>query len=309
MRHLITWADYSVTEIRRILEIASDLKELSHRRIRPAILERKVLGLLFAKPSLRTRVSFEALANQTGASSLFLGEEVGWGSREPAHDFFPVLTSYIDCLVIRANRHQDVVEASKFSRCPVINGLTNLAHPCQALADVMTIEEISGTAEGLKIAYVGDANNVAFSLALLSCKLGARFSIAAPPGYAFAAERVADIQAQVAYPGRFQQTEDPARAVQGANIVYTDVWTSMGQEKESAQRIRDFESYQVNDMLLQHAADDVRFMHCLPAKRGEEVTSDVIDGERSITLQQAENRLHAQKGAVVWLLTEAEVNQ
>lgn len=308
MRHLITWADYSVAEIRRILEIANDLKELSQRRIRPAILERKVLGLLFAKPSLRTRVSFEALAYQTGAASLFLGEEVGWGRREPAHDFFPVLSSYVDCLVIRAHRHQDVIEASKLSRCPVINGLTNQAHPCQALADIMTIEEIAGTAEGSKIAYVGDANNVAFSLALLGCKLGAKFSIAGPPGYAFTAEQIAEIQAQAAGPDLIEQTQDPVQAVDGANFVYSDVWTSMGQEDESARRIRDFESYQVNEDLLRNAADDVRFMHCLPAKRGEEVTGEVIDGPSSATLQQAENRLHAQKGAVVWLLTEADVS-
>ena len=198
MRHLLSWTDYSVEEIRRILEIASDLKKLNQDGNRPPVLERKVIGLLFEKPSLRTRVSFECLAAQTGGSSLFLGDDVGWGKREPIQDFIPILTSYIDCLVIRAKSHQDVVEASKYSLCPVINGLTDLTHPCQALADIMTVEELFEPGEPIKIAYVGDANNVAFSLALLACKLGFEFSIAAPNGYQFSNEDQTKIVEQAA---------------------------------------------------------------------------------------------------------------
>ena len=185
MRHLISWSDYSTDEIRRILEIGNDLKKLALEGNRPPVLERMVIGLLFQKPSLRTRVSFECLANQTGGSSLFLGEDVGWGKREPVQDFIPILTSYVDCLVIRAKRHEDVVEASKYSRCPVINGLTDQTHPCQALADLMTLVDLFGSIEDKKISYVGDANNVAYSLALLACKLGVQFSIAAPENYQF----------------------------------------------------------------------------------------------------------------------------
>ncbi len=306
MRHLITWSDYQVADIRRILDVAADLKKLCLQGIRPPVLERRVIGLLFEKPSLRTRVSFESLAYQTGGASLFLGDDVGWGSREPARDFFPILTSYIDCLVIRAKRHQDVVNASHLSRCPVINGLTDLAHPCQALADLMTIEEIAGTLENVKIAYFGDANNVAFSLAQLACKLGVRFSIAAPRAYQFAAATCHQIRERSSQSDLFEQTEDPAVAADNANFLYTDVWTSMGQEVERERRMKDLAAYQVNERLFAFANDNARFLHCLPARRGEEVAQSVIDGERSATLQQAENRLHAQKGLVVWMLTELE---
>ncbi len=306
MRHLITWSEYPVADIRRILEVAVDLKKLLRDGNRPALLERKVIGLLFQKPSLRTRVSFESLAYQTGGASLFLGDDVGWGSREPARDFFPILTSYVDCLVIRAKRHEDVVMASELSRCPVINGLTDVAHPCQALADIMTVEEIAGTLEDVKIAYFGDANNVAFSLAMLACKLGIRFSIAAPEGYQFGRNAQQRILAHAREPGLFEQTDRPQVAAAGAHFLYTDVWASMGQESEQEKRRRDLAAYQVNELLFDRAAEDARFLHCLPARRGEEVVESVIDSERSATILQAENRLHAQKGLVVWLLNETE---
>ena len=309
MRHLLSWADYSVEEIRRILEIAIDLKKLSREGNRPPVLDRQVIGLLFEKPSLRTRVSFECLASQTGGSSLFLGDDVGWGKREPIQDFIPILTSYIDCLVIRAKSHDDVIEAAKYSSCPVVNGLTDRTHPCQALADVMTIEELFEPNEGNKIAFVGDANNVAFSLALLACKLGIQFSIAAPEDYQFSQEDQLQIVSQAADKNLFHQTTDPTMAVKNANIVYTDVWTSMGQESESKKRLNDFADFQVNDTLFEHASANAKFLHCLPARRGEEVTSSIIDSKKSATIQQAENRLHAQKGLVVWLLTESERNK
>ena len=304
MRHLITWSDYSEEEIRRILDIANDLKSLSREGNRPAVLERRVLGLLFEKQSLRTRVSFECLATQTGAASLFLGEDVGWGKREPIRDFIPILTSYLDCLVIRAKSHADVVEATKYSQCSIINGLTDYAHPCQALADIMTIEELCSPGEKVKIAYIGDANNVAYSLALLAGKLGMQMTIGSPPGYRFSEQSLNEIEQAAKSPGLCKQFDDPREAVRDAHIVYTDVWTSMGQEAESAQRRKDFAEFQVNQELLSHALPDVRFLHCLPARRGEEVTAEIIDSECSATIQQAENRLHAQKGLVVWLLTE-----
>ncbi len=305
MRHLISWEDYSADEIRRILDISADLKKLALEGNRPPILERMVIGLLFEKPSLRTRVSFECLANQTGGSSLFLGSDVGWGTREPIQDFIPILTSYIDCLVIRAKNHDDVVQASKYSRCPVINGLTDLNHPCQALADLMTVDELFGGFEEKKVCYIGDANNVAYSLALLACKLGARFSIAAPDGYQFSKEAVDSIESNSAAQGLLEQTTDPVQSASGADAIYTDVWTSMGQETEAEKRKQDFAKFQVNRELFKHANDNARFLHCLPARRGEEVTADVIDSDISATIVQAENRLHAQKGLIVWLLTEA----
>ena len=306
MRHVLTWADFTVAELQRILEVAADLQQLDREGNRPAVLARKVIGLLFEKPSLRTRVSFECLAYQTGAAALFLGGDVGWRTREPIQDFIPVLTSYVDCLVMRVSSHQDLMEVSRQSRCPVINGLTNEAHPCQALADLLTMEQIFSGLDGLRVAYVGDANNVAFSLALLSCKMGIEFRIASPPGYQFSSDKVGLIAAQAARSDSFHQFADPRQAVRGAQIVYTDVWTSMGHESEAERRRIDLANYQVNRELLEQADSKARFMHCLPARRGEEVTADVIDGPQSATVIQAENRLHAQKGLVVWLLTEAE---
>ena len=306
MKHLITWADYSETSIRRILEIAGDLKSLIKQGNRPTVLERQVIGLLFEKPSLRTRVSFECLASQTGGASLFLGEDVGWGKREPIQDFIPILTSYIDCLIIRAKSHEAVIEATKYSHCPIINGLTDFSHPCQALADILTIEELFNSNENIKIAYVGDANNVAYSLALLAGKLGIRFSIAAPEGYEFPATAVEQIKKASSADDLFEQVRKPQEAADQAHVIYTDVWTSMGQEAESAQRLKDFTGYQVNRELFSLANPEAKFLHCLPARRGEEVSADVIDSDISATVQQAENRLHAQKGLVVWMLTEAQ---
>jgi len=304
MRHLLTWSDFSTNEILEILDVAAQLKfELRSGR-RAAILQHRVIGLLFQKPSLRTRVSFESLAAQTGASSLFLGEDVGWGKREPASDFFPVLTSYLDCLVIRAQRHPHLVQAANLSRCPVINGLTDHAHPCQALADVLTMRELFGDLAGRKIAYIGDSNNVAFSLALLSRKIGIRFSIASPPGYQFDETHLERLNVSHPTNRDVEITTDPWQAVIDADVIYTDVWTSMGQESEREKRLQHFRDYQVNTALLAGAKDSVRFLHCLPARRGEEVSADIIDGPVSATIHQAENRLHAQKGLVVWLLRE-----
>lgn len=306
MRHVLTLADLSTDEVRRVLEIARDLKAKLYAGQRPDLLKNHALGLLFEKPSLRTRVSFETLTAQLGANSLFLGQDVGWGEREPICDFIPILTSYVDVLVIRAKSHGKVTEAVEYARCPVINGLTDIAHPCQAFADVLTMMELipGGDLTGTKLAYLGDANNVTYSLALICSMLGIELRIGAPPGYQFEASFLAELNAK-AGKTLISQTDDVTEAVDGANFVYTDVWTSMGQEAESQKRLVDLAGYQVTQQVMSHAAKGARFLHCLPARRGEEVTAEVIDSPTSAIIEQAANRLHAQKGLVVWLLTEA----
>lgn len=305
MRHVLSLFDLSTDEIRRVLDISAELKSKLAEGERPAILSQNVLGLLFEKPSLRTRVSFETLINHLGGSSLFLGEDVGWGKREPLCDFMPILTGYLDVLVIRAKSHQKVEEATKFSQCPIINGLTDVSHPCQALADILTAQELNGGLDGVKMAYLGDGNNVAYSLAVACSKLGVPLRIGAPIGYQFEQSFLDDLNS-AAGSELIVQTADPREAADGATAVYTDVWTSMGQEAESKQRLADLADYQVNQELMNCAADGAKFLHCLPARRGEEVTAEVIDSPASAIIQQANNRLHAQKGLVVWLMTEAQ---
>ena len=301
MRHVLSLDDLTTQEIQRVLEIAADLKAKLAKNERPALLANHVMGLLFEKPSLRTRVSFETLIEQLGGGSLFLGKDVGWGEREPIQDFMPILTGYLDVLVIRAKSHDKVVEATQHSQCPIINGLTDVSHPCQALADILTVQEIAGTLEGQTIAYLGDGNNVAYSLALACAKLGVEFRIAAPKGYQFEPAMIDRINGDASQTW-VTQTADANEAVDGANFVYTDVWTSMGQEAETKQRLTDLADYQVNSDIMSRAASDAKLLHCLPARRGEEVTSEVIDSSASAVIQQANNRLHAQKGLVTWLL-------
>ena len=304
MRHVLSLLDLSAEEIREVLAFAIKLKSRFKKGKRPALLKRRVMGLLFEKPSLRTRVSFEALMAQLGGSSLFLGEDVGWGKREPLCDFMPILTSYLDVLVIRAKSHEQVRESAEFSRCPIINGLTDVSHPCQALADIMTVMELEDGLDDARLAYVGDGNNVAYSLAVICSRLGVPLTIGAPAPYQFESEFVDDLN-RAAGQELIKQTDDPMAAAADASIVYTDVWASMGQEAERKQRLQDLADFQVNESLMSAARKGARFLHCLPARRGEEVTSEVIDGPASAVIQQANNRLHAQKALVVWLLTEA----
>ena len=304
MRHVLSLSDLTPEEILRVLDLASELKNGMRSGERPSRMQNLVMGLLFQKPSLRTRVSFETLMGQLGGSSLFLGADVGWGTREPVQDFMPIPTSYLDLLVIRANDHVDVEQAARFSRCPIINGLTNLCHPCQALADLLTVRELANDWHSAKLAYLGDANNVAYSLAAICCRLGIQLTIGAPAGYQFDNRQI-DSWNEVAENTLVRQTDDPRAAVEGADFVYTDVWASMGQEDQREQRIRDLADFQVNASLMSTAAPGARLLHCLPARRGEEVTTEVIEGPASAIIQQAENRLHAQKGLVAWLLTEA----
>ena len=301
MRHLITMADLTSVEIDRIFSIAEDLKSKFQKGLREPLLPGRVLALLFEKPSLRTRVSFEAGIAHLGGTSLFLGEEVGFGRRESIADFGRVLSSYVDAVVVRARRHQTVVKLAEVCTCSVINGLTDQSHPCQAMADLFTLRELVGKLKGHTIAWVGDANNVARSVAVGCGKLGMRFVMATPTAYQFDKETLAHLKRAVPDLD-LVVTTNPVEAVQDAVAVYTDVWVSMGQEAEMEARRAAFAPYQVNAELMSRAQRGCFFMHCLPAHRGEEVTDEVLDGPQSVVVQQASNRMHIQKGILTWLL-------
>jgi ornithine carbamoyltransferase len=301
MRNLLTVSDLKSGEIERIFAVTEDLKTKFQQGLREALLPGRVMALLFEKPSLRTRVSFEAGMINLGGSSLFLSDDVGFGSRESVADFGRVLSQYVDVIVVRAFRHQTAVDLATYASCAVINGLTDDAHPCQALADLYTLKELVGRLQGHTLAYIGDGNNVARSLAEGCGRTGMKFVMATPKLYQFDEAFVAKLAADMPEL-ELRVTTDPAEAVRGATAIYTDVWTSMGQENESQQRRQDFAGYQVNARLLAEAPAGTYFMHCLPAHRGEEVTDEVIDGPQSIVMQQASNRLHVQKGVLAWIL-------
>ena len=305
MRHFITLDDVSIAELNRIMELAETIKKEYKAGQRKTYLPGKSLALIFEKQSLRTRVSFEAGMTQLGGASMFLGDDVGFGKRETTADFGHVLSSMVDVIAFRAKKHENVVELAKYCSCPVINALTDQAHPCQALADMLTVKERFGSLKGRKIAWVGDANNVAISLIRAGIKLGVKVVLATPKKYQFDAETVKHITAfDPNY--KLEMLVDPFEAVKDASAIYTDVWASMGQEAEEVQRKKDFADYQVNGKLLAAANKDCIFLHCLPAKRGVEVTDEVMDSPQSAIVQQAENRMHAQKGLLVWLLNEAK---
>jgi ornithine carbamoyltransferase len=301
MRHLVTLSDVSAAEIRRIFSIAEDLKSKYIHGLREPLLPGRVLALLFEKQSLRTRVSFEAGMVHLGGSSIMLGEDVGFGKRESVADFARVLSEMVDVIVVRARRHATVEEFAQHSACCVINGLTDQAHPCQALADLFTLQEEFGELNGLRLAWVGDGNNVARSLVKGCGHLGIEIVVCTPKGYELDADFVKDARLEFSNL-RLTTTHDPMEAVRDAAAVYTDVWASMGQEVERDQRRRDFADYQVTSRLMAKAGSDAVFMHCLPAHRGEEVTDEVIDSPQSVVIAQAANRMHVQKGILVWLL-------
>lgn len=302
MRHFITEADLSVDEWKRLIADAAALKAARLAGRRDLTMSGRCMALLFEKPSLRTRVSFEAALEQLGGSCIFVSApEVGLGTRESIPDFARVISQYVDALVVRVFRHEHVVELARYATVPVINGLSDLSHPCQALADLFTVQELFGAISGRTIAFIGDGNNVARSLAVASVMLGAHFVLAAPSGYELATEFLARLPKHSGA-GSVRITRDCAEAVRDADIIYTDVWTSMGQENETAQRRTIFRPFQVNRELMQRAPAHARVMHCLPAHRGEEITDEVIDGPQSVVLVQAANRLHAQKALLVWLL-------
>jgi ornithine carbamoyltransferase len=305
VRHVLTLFELSTDEIKRIFALSADLKANLARGVREQILPGRVLAMLFEKQSLRTRVSFEAGIAQLGGASLFLGADVGWGKRESIADFASVLGQYADAIFCRANSHTKVEELAKYAGCPVINGLTDKAHPCQALADIFTLQEHFDSLAGRKLAFVGDANNVACSLAVCCGKLDMQFAIASPPGYQFDKAFLAELQRNI--PNlKLSQTSDPIEAVKGTCAVYTDVWASMGQEAEQDVRAKAFAPYQVNAQLMAHAPKEARFLHCLPARRGEEVTDEVIDGPQSAVIEEAANRMHVQKGLLAWLLSDQQ---
>lgn len=304
MRHLTVAEDLSPAEIDAIFAISRDLQDKYEAGRRDALLPGRVLALVFEKPSLRTRVSFETAMTHLGGSSLFLGEDSGFAtSRESIADFGRVLGGYVDAIVCRAKRHETVQELAAVAGVPVINGLSDVAHPCQALADVYTLRRELGRVKGLTLAFVGDGNNVARSLAVVCGLLGMRFVLAAPKEFQFDDAFWARIS-EILPDAEIVETTDPVAAVTGAAAVYTDVWASMGQENERAARTKAFAAYQVNEALMAHCPDAV-FMHCLPARRGEEVTDGVIDGPKSVVLAQAAARMHVQKGLLAWLLGHA----
>ena len=301
MRHLVTLRDVTTEEIQRIFALTADLKAKLERGIREPLLPGRVMALIFEKQSLRTRVSFEAAMAHMGGSSLVLGDDAGFGKRERIDDFIRVLSEFVDVVVLRCKLHATVVETAKHANCCIINGLTDLSHPCQALADLYTLKCHVPSLSKAKLAWVGDANNVARSLAMACGRLGVHFAVATPKGYEFPQDFLADLQAEC--PGmNLTLTHDPVEAVRGAAAVYTDVWASMGQEGEQEQRRRDFAQYQVNRQLMASAPSEALFMHCLPAKRGEEVTDEVMDCPNSVIVEQAGNRMHVQKGILAWLL-------
>jgi ornithine carbamoyltransferase len=299
-RDCLTLAEFSPEEVRLILDEAQKLKALRRSRIPFRPLFGRTLAMVFEKPSNRTRVSFEVGMYQLGGHALPLSpQELQIGKRETPSDTGRVLARYIDAIMVRTFDHEDLEELAAAADVPVINGLSDLHHPCQALADLLTIREEVGGLERVKVAYVGDGNNVAHSLALGCALTRTTLTIAHPEGHAPSAG-VIQLATKLGLPPTL--TQDPCEGVVGARIVYTDVWASMGQEAEAEERKRKFAPYQVNEELMSLAAPDAIFLHCLPAHRGEEVTSGVIDGPQSRVFDQAENRLHAQKALLYLLL-------
>jgi len=302
LKNLISISDLSVSQIEEIFVLADRIK--SDKNSFANCLNGKTLALLFQKPSTRTRVSFEVGMRQLGGEAIYLGpEEVGLGSREATKDVAKVLSRYLDAIVARTYSHSEVLELAKYSTVPVINALTDLLHPCQALSDLYTIRGKKGKLKGLTISFVGDGNNVLHSLLYGCSKLGVNLRFATPEGYEpdknimkKATKIASNTGAQVFL------TSNAEEAAEKADVLYTDVWVSMGQEKEREERLKAFKPYQVNQELVSLASPDVLVMHCLPAHRGEEITDDVLDGPHSIVLDQAENRLHLQKAILVMLL-------
>ncbi|MBX5492977.1 MAG: ornithine carbamoyltransferase [Chloroflexi bacterium] len=301
--------DLEADELRGLLDTALVLKEGLARGHLPPLLAGKRLALVFQKPSLRTRVSFEVAMQHLGGTAMYLSPaEVGLGQRESFADVARVLSRYVDAIAARTFLHSDCETLAQHATVPVINALSDREHPCQCLADLLSIRERFGHLEGLSVAFVGDGNNVAASLIAAAPLVGLDLRVATPPGYEpdaaiwKRARQQAQAPAAEARGARLRLFHDPAEAVRGARVIYTDVWFSMGQEAEREQRQAIFPPYQVNAALVAHAAPDAVVMHCLPAHRGEEITDDVLDGPRSIVLDQAENRLHAQKALLCALL-------
>ncbi len=304
-KHLLCLQDWTPDEILQALSLALKLKGKQKRGENHEKLKGKSLAMIFEKSSTRTRVSFEVGMQQLGGHALFLSsDDLQLKRSETVSDTARVLSRYVDGIMIRTYRQEDVEDLAMSGSIPVINGLTDAFHPCQALADILTVYEHRGTLKGLKLAYLGDGNNVAHSLMIICSKLGVDFAIGCAKGYDPKAEYVGWCEKNAAMSGsKVEIFHDPADAVRGADVVYTDVWASMGQEKETPKRHAELKPFQVNETLMKYAKPEAIFMHCLPAHRGEEVTAGVIDGRSSVVFDEAENRLHVQK-AVMQLLME-----
>jgi len=305
VRHFLDTDDVSVETLRGLLQLAREVKQAPERYAHE--LDCRVLGMIFQKPSTRTRVSFEVAMLQMGGHALYWNaQDLQLGRGETIADTARVLSRYVDGIVARVFAHEDVVTLARHAGVPVINGLSDYLHPCQALADLLTLWEQKGRLEGLRLAYVGDGNNVCHSLLLAGTRLGLHVRVATPPGFEPRPEVVDRARSHArSSGGSVLLTSDPVEAVAGADAVYTDVWASMGQEHERDLRIKVFRPYQVNAALLRHARPDAVFMHCLPAHRGEEVTDEVIDGPASVVWDQAENRLPTQKALLLWVFHRA----
>ncbi|MFO1007709.1 MAG: ornithine carbamoyltransferase [Planctomycetaceae bacterium] len=300
MRHLTSLLNLSSEDVREILALASDLKSRLRRGERPALLAGHVLTQVFEKPSLRTRLSFDAAMMQLGGSSIFLsGKDAGLEGREAVSDVARVIGGYSDIIALRTFKQSLIEDFARWSGKPVINGLSNDCHPCQALADALTIQEAFGSCEGLRLAYIGDGNNVAVSLAEMCGHVGMNFSIGTPPEYELPRPFIEQLKKR--FPKlEVLETNDPYAAAANADVIYTDVWASMGQEDEKEARKKDFKGFQIDTALMNAAHRKARFMHCLPARRGLEVSDDVMDGPQSLCFPQAENRMHLAKAALVW---------
>lgn len=306
MQHLRSLHDLSANDIRDILTLSGEIKSEVQSGTRSDRLAGRVLSLVFEKPSLRTRVSFEAGMAQLGGRGIFLSsKEAGLNGRESLADVARVLSSYSDAIALRTFSQALIEEFAEWSGCPVINALSDDRHPCQALTDLFTIQEAFGTLEGVRIVYVGDGNNIAASLAIATSMLGMPMTFASPADYELDADFLKALRDR--HPGAdLTVTNDVKAAVETANVVYTDVWASMGQEAESDSRQAVFRPFQVNQELMSLAPADAKFMHDLPAHRGEEVTDEVIDGPQSLAFPQAENRMHIAKGLLVWLMNKSD---
>ena len=303
MKDFLAISDLSSAQVQDLLDVAVKLKKEHFKTGNKKIFKGKVLGMIFQKPSLRTRVSFDMAMRHCGGDALYLSpSEIGLGKRESIADVARVLSGYVQALMARVFEHEHVLELAKWADIPVVNGLSDYNHPCQGMADALTIQEKFGKAKGLNVTYVGDGNNVAVSLMHVSAKLGWNFLLASPEGYDLNPKAV-DVAKDIAKKTGSKLTflRDPHEAVKGAHVIYTDTWTSMGQEEETAKREKVFPPYQVNAKLVSEADKDVIVMHCLPPHLNHELTNDVADGPHSVIFPQAHNRLHAQKAILARL--------
>ncbi len=303
MKHFLAIADFSSQEVQDLLDLAVRLKTEWQAGGNPPLFKGKVLAMIFQKPSLRTRVSFDMAMRHMGGDALYLSpSEIGLGKRESIADIARVLSGYVDAIMARVFEHEHVLSLARWSSIPVLNGLSDYNHPCQGMADALTIQEKFGRLKGLNVSFVGDGNNVAVSLMHACVKLGANFTIASPEGYVLKPNAV-ELARKIAAESGSKVTllRDPHEAVRHAHVIYTDTWTSMGQEEETKVREKAFPPYQVNARLVAEADKDVIVMHCLPAHRGQEITDEVADGPHSVLFPQAHNRLHAQKAILARL--------